>query len=122
MPTEPAPAQSNSIQLNYSAAFLKQLKRLTKKYRRIRDDLEPVLNQLRAGETPGDQIQGTGYAAYKVRIANRDAQSGKSGGYRVIYYVQTADQRLLLALYSKTEQSDIATDEIARILKDELGG
>lgn len=118
MPTEPAP----SLQLNYSEAFLKQLKRLAKKYRRIRQDLEPITKQLTAGETPGDQIQGIGYTAYKVRVANSDAGRGKSGGYRVIYYVQAAVSRLLVAIYSKTEQADIPADEIARILKDELGG
>lgn len=110
------------LTLNYSAAFLKQLKRLSKKYRRIRDDLQPILEKLAAGGVPGDQIQGAGHMAYKVRVANRDARRGASGGYRVIYYLQTESSRLLVAIYSKSEQSDIATDEIRRILKAELGG
>jgi mRNA-degrading endonuclease RelE of RelBE toxin-antitoxin system len=116
VPSEPAP-----VALTYSAAFLRQLKRLAKKYRRIRADLEPLLEQLRNGETPGDQIQGAGYAVYKTRLPNSDAQRGASGGYRVIYYVQTDTGRLLVAIYSKTEQSDIAPEDIQRIIKDELG-
>ncbi len=50
------------------------------------NDLNPVLIQLEAGETPGDRIQGLGsYRVYKARIRNSDAQRGKSGGYRVVY-------------------------------------
>lgn len=116
VPTEPTPA----LQLNYSAAFLKQLRRLARKYRRIEADLQPVFDQLIAGQTPGDQVQGTGYTVYKLRVTNRDAQSGKSGGYRVIYYVQAATSRLLLAIYSKTEQEDIAAADLQRIIEDEL--
>lgn len=115
MPTE-------RFRLNYSAAFLRQLKRLSKKYRRIRDDLQPMLEQLASGGTPGDQIQGVAHAVYKIRVANRDARRGASGGYRVIYCLQAVHSRLLLAIYSKSEQSDITADEIKRILKTELGG
>lgn len=116
------PAEPTLIALNYSAAFLRQLKRLRKKYRRIQSDLQPLLDELQAGATPGDQVQGTGYAAYKVRLPNSDAQRGTRGGYRVIYYVQTASGRLLVAIYSKTEQSDIPADGIRRIIEEELGG
>ena len=56
MPTEPTP-----VALNYSAAFLRQLKRLRKKYRRIQSDLQPLLDELRSGATPGDRVQGTGH-------------------------------------------------------------
>ncbi len=116
MPTKPA------VALNYSTAFLSQLKRLAKKYRRIRLDLQPLLDELIDGDTPGDQIQGTGHAVYKVRVANSDARRGTRGGYRVIYYVQTETGRLLLAIYSKSEQDDIPADDIKRILSEELVG
>lgn len=50
--------------VRYTATFLRQLKRLARKYRGIRHDLGTVINQLLAGQTPGDQMQGTGYAVY----------------------------------------------------------
>lgn len=115
MPTEPTP-----IALNYSEAFLRQLKRLNKKYRRIQADLQPLLDELLTGATPGDQIQGTGYTVYKVRAPNSDAQRGASGGYRVIYYLEGAEERLLLTIYSKAEQSDIPAVDIRRIIDAEL--
>lgn len=55
--------------------------------------LQPVHNQLLSGRTPGDQVPGTGYALYKIHVPNHDTQRGKSGGYRVIYYLQTDDGR-----------------------------
>lgn len=73
------------MKVSFAVAFQKAIKRLRKKYPRIRDDVQPLINQLSLGETPGDQIQATGYTVYKVRLSNRDTKRGKSGGYRVIY-------------------------------------
>ena len=70
--------------VRYTDAFKRQLKRLSKKYRRIRLDVAPIILSLESGETPGDQVQGTGLTIYKIRARNTDAQSGKSGGYRIL--------------------------------------
>ena len=102
--------------LQYTEAFKRQLRRLGRKYRRIRHDITSILDQLSAGEYPGDQISGTGYTLYKMRAPNRDAQRGTSGGYRIIYYLQTEEDILLVAIYSKTEQSDISAEEIRKIM------
>jgi len=101
--------------------FERQLKQLARRYRRIRQDLEPLIKQLLAGETPGDRFKGVQSVVYKVRLSNRDARRGKSGGYRVIYYLPDDDATLLLALYSKSDQDDIPADELKRIIIDELG-
>ncbi len=97
-----------------------RLKSLRKKYRRVGQDIDTFVTRLREGETPGDQITGVGYTAYKARVANSDAQRGKSSGYRVIYYVQVADTIALITIYSKSEQSDISTDEIRQLIEDYL--
>ena len=104
----------------FSTAFRKQLRRLARKYRRIRADLHPFIAQLQVGERPGEQVQGTGYAVYKVRIRNTDTQRGTSGGYRVIYYRAAADDDILLVpIYSKTEQDDIENESIVRVIRDD---
>jgi mRNA-degrading endonuclease RelE of RelBE toxin-antitoxin system len=59
------------------------------------------------GGIPGDQIPDVGYSVYKVRLSNRDAQRGKSGGYRVIYYLKTPQRIILIDIYSKSDQVDI---------------
>ena len=102
--------------VRYTEAFKRQLKRLARKYRHIRADLEPLIRQLQAGKTPGEQIQGVRYTIFKVRVRNSDAQRGTSGGYRVIYYVVRPDDTLLVTIYSKSEQDDIDGDAIARIV------
>jgi mRNA-degrading endonuclease RelE of RelBE toxin-antitoxin system len=80
------------------------------------DDVDLLSDQLERGETPGDRIQGLLYRVYKVRLRNSDAQRGKSGGYRIIYYLETEQQTVLLTIYSKTDQSDLPTEFIQRII------
>jgi mRNA-degrading endonuclease RelE of RelBE toxin-antitoxin system len=102
--------------------FERELKRLAKRYPNIRRDLEPLIKALIAGDTPGDRLKGLRHVAYKVRIKNSDAQRGKSGGYRTIYYLPEAERIVLLTMYSKSAQPDIPNAEIARIITDELNG
>lgn len=105
--------------VSYSDAFKRQLKRLSHRYRRVRNDVQPIIDRLEAGETPGDRIQVSGYILYKMRVRNTDAMRGKSGGYRIIYYLPTSCDVLLVAIYSKSEQSDVAADELLRIIEEE---
>ncbi len=53
---------------------------------------------------------------FKLRVRNSDIQKGKSGGYRLIYYVKTVKGIILLTIYAKTEQVDIAADDIRNII------
>jgi mRNA-degrading endonuclease RelE of RelBE toxin-antitoxin system len=80
---DPAPMRD----VRFTPEFKRNLRQLAKKYRRIRADIQPVIDTLVQGALPGDQIPGVGVAVYKARIRNSDAQRGKSGGYRIIYYV-----------------------------------
>ena len=102
--------------VRYTDAFKRQLKRLARRYRQIRADLQPLINQLQTGDRPGDQIKGVGYAVYKVRVRNTDLQRGISGGYRVIHYIAERDDILLVTVYSKTAQDDVDADAIIRMI------
>ena len=104
------------IKVEASPIFLKNLRNLRKKYQRIQEDMQPVIQQLEQGELLGDQISGVGYPVFKLRVKNSDNQKGKSGGYRLIYYVKTATGIILLTVYSKSEQVDIDAIEIKRII------
>ncbi len=106
------------MQVEYSAAFKRQLKRLARRYRQIKKDIKPIIDDLIKGKTPGDQITGIGYTLYKVRAKNSDSQRGKSGGYRIIYYLKTDTQCILVTLYSKSDQGDIDAGELNRLLTD----
>lgn len=104
------------VQVAFSDQFERDVRRLSKRDRRIRLDIQPMIEQLESGKLLGDQIPDIGYTVFKVRVRNSSAQKGKSGGYRIIYYLKTRDQILLVTMYSKSEQSDISAAEIREIL------
>ena len=105
--------------ISYTDAFKRQVKRLSRRYRRIRHDIQPVIVELEEGNILGDQIQSVDYSVYKVRVKNSDANRGKSGGYRIIYYLQSGDEITLIALYSKSDQSDINAADLLSIIQEE---
>jgi mRNA-degrading endonuclease RelE of RelBE toxin-antitoxin system len=107
---------NSPIQVTVSDRFATEIRQLAKRYRRIRLDIQPVINQLEAGELPGDQIPGMDYTLFKVRVKNSDAQRGKSGGYRVIYYLKTVTLIILVTIYSKSDKSDITATEVREII------
>jgi mRNA-degrading endonuclease RelE of RelBE toxin-antitoxin system len=94
------------------------LRVLARKYRHIQTDVQPVIDQIQAGVFVGDQVPGTGFTIYKVRVQNTDIQKGKRSGYRLIYYLVSDISIILVTIYSKTEQSDISAEQIRRIIKE----
>jgi mRNA-degrading endonuclease RelE of RelBE toxin-antitoxin system len=105
------------VQLTFTALFKRRLKGLAKRYRQIHQDIQPVLDQLLLGNLIGDQISGTKYTVYKVRAGNSDTQAGKSGGYRLIYQLESPSIIILHLIYSKTDQATIAADEIQDLIE-----
>lgn len=111
-------ADAPSRELYYTSEFKRNLRQLAKKYRHIQSDIQPLLATLATGATPGDRIPGVSFELYKVRARNTDRVRGKSGGYRIIYQQQSETTIILITIYSKTEQSDIALQEIQSIILD----
>ena len=107
---------TTKIELLFSDDFKIRLRTLLKRYRSIRNDLQPLLNELQSGNFIGDQIPGTGYTVFKVRLKNSDIQKGKSGGYRVIYQLRGDTYILLVVIYSKSDQDDIPANQIRDII------
>ena len=101
-----------SVQVTFTVLFKRRLKGLAKKYRQIQTDIQPVLDELIQWNFTGDQITGTQYTVYKVRAKNSDSQVGKSGGYRLIYQVESPTQVVLHLIYSKSEQANVSAEEI----------
>ncbi len=106
------------VEVFFTPEFKRNVRALAKKYHHIHSDVQPFIEQIQRGEFIGDQVQGTGYTIFKVRIRNSDVSRGKSGGYRVIYYLKTATAVILVTIYSKTEQSDISSAKIKKILSE----
>jgi len=112
------PADSRRpVEIAFSPEFKRNLRQLAKKYRHIRADVQPIIDKLEEGEKPGDQVPRVQYEVFKVRVKNSDAKRGKSGGYRIIYYVTSEHAVVLVTIYSKTEQEDVSPSEIRRIIE-----
>jgi len=98
--------------------FTRNIRTPIKKYRNILNDIQPIVSQLENGEILGDRVTGVGYPIFKLRIKNSDNQKGKSGGYRLIYYLKTNDKILLLTLYNKSEQDDVMAGDLQDIIEE----
>ena len=53
------------IEVIASPTFNRNTRSLKKKYRNVLKDLDPLLEQLESGETPGDQVVGIGYSVLR---------------------------------------------------------
>ncbi|KKD37326.1 MAG: type II toxin-antitoxin system RelE/ParE family toxin [Limnoraphis robusta] len=107
----------SSREILLTPRFKKDLAKLAKRYRSIRKDITPLIDQLQTGATPGDLISGIKYQVFKVRLKNTNIQKGKSAGYRVIYYLKTETKIILVTIYSKSDQTDIANKTIEEIIQ-----
>ena len=110
----------NAVSIRFSDEFEQELYRLSKRFRNIRSDVQPIIEQLQQGNVVGDRIAGIGeeYIVYKVRVRNTNIQKGKSAGYRLIYQVESPTSILLLTIYSKSDREDINFNEIRDIVAD----
>lgn len=106
------------VQIDLTPEYKLNLRKLSKKYRQIRSDVQPIIEQLQGGNFIGDRIPGMAeeYVILKLRIKNSNIQKGKSAGYRLIYQVESPTSVLLLTIYSKSDQEDISPHEIRSIL------
>ncbi len=108
--------ESFPIEIRLTADFRKQVRKLEKRYRKIQFDLQPILMQIQMGEIIGDRLQGIDAEVFKVRIRNSDVNRGKSGGYRMIYWLKLPECVVLLDIYSKSDRDDIEINTIQNII------
>ena len=87
-----------------------------KKYLKIEEDVQPVIAELNDGNLIGDKLEALGIpmntSVYKVRLPNSSTNMGKSGGFRLLYYVALADRIYVLKIYSKKDDNRIPTDAL----------
>ncbi len=108
-----------TFEVVFTDPFTRKLKKLKKKYPHIKNDLEPLLEEMENGRVPGDPIPELFQKVYKVRCASSDMKRGKSGGYRIIYYLEVEDGNIyLLTIYAKAKQESISVGLILEILKE----
>jgi len=102
------------------SSFTKDAKLLHKKYKQLPHDLKELkrvlLKNPKAGVSLGNDL-------YKIRLANSSIPTGKSGGFRVVYYYFVANELTnennlyLLTLFSKRDIENISDDKLLTILQ-----
>jgi mRNA-degrading endonuclease RelE of RelBE toxin-antitoxin system len=98
--------------------FENQFKRLLKKYRSLRSDMEIFKKELLENPEIGDDL---GNNTRKVRMAIASKDKGKSGGARIITCTVLIDVTnadiYLLTIYDKGERDSISRKEIGYLKK-----
>ena len=93
--------------------FEKELKRLAKKYPSLKAEYIELVQSLKQEPEQGTPL---GNNCYKIRLAIASKGKGKSGGSRVITYVQVLQTTVyLLTIFDKSEKENIP-DKILAIL------
>ncbi|TDG36058.1 hypothetical protein EZJ43_10265 [Pedobacter changchengzhani] len=104
-----------SYNIEVTAYFSKQLKRLAKKFPSLKEEFATLINSLKENPTQGTNI---GNNCYKIRLAISSKRKGKSGGARVITHLQVTDTKIyLLCIYDKADQANISDKELGIWLK-----
>jgi mRNA-degrading endonuclease RelE of RelBE toxin-antitoxin system len=102
----------------FTYTFKRELKRLSKKHRSLKDDVDALERKLAENPTRGDDM---GDNFRKIRLAISSKHQGKRGGARVITYhllIDVENARIyLLDIYDKSEQKNISNSRLHQLLK-----
>ncbi|MDA3861912.1 MAG: hypothetical protein PF445_11880 [Melioribacteraceae bacterium] len=107
--------------VNITNSFLKQTKRLLKKYKSLKNELIKLEVELQ--ETPQMGVS-LGNNSFKIRLAVKSKGKGKSGGVRIITHLEVIfikeekiNELYLLSIYDKSQITTISDKEILTIIK-----
>lgn len=96
--------------------FQKEFKKLFKKFPSLKEDLTALVNSLTEKPLQGTEIFKN---CYKVRFAIKSKGKGKSGGARLVTFVQIIGERIyLLSVYDKGEKETVTDTFLKQLLKD----
>lgn len=96
--------------------FKRQAKLLAKKYHSFKSDLRLLIEVVAENPTHGVFL---GKDCYKIRMAIKSKNKGKSGGARVITFVKIKNETIyLLSIYDKSNKKDLKDSELDELLID----
>jgi len=94
--------------------FKKEVKKLSKKYKQIGNDLQKLQEELYQNPKFGIDL---GHNCFKIRLAKSSIPTGKSAGFRVIYYyIDTKGVIYLMSIYSKNDLETIKEKKIIKLI------
>lgn len=108
-----------NVEIRYHAQFLKDAKRLAKRYTSFKQDYVLFLDQLSKNPFMGVSL---GKGVRKIRLAIASKGKGKSGGSRVLTFVvdlksDDSYEVTLLTMYDKEEIDNVSDAYIKYLLE-----
>jgi len=98
------------------SVFERQFKRLARKYRSLKTDLESLVAELEKEPSMGTPL---GKNCFKVRLSIASKNKGKSGGARVItHFIVSESNVYLMSIYDKSDKSTVTDKELVELLND----
>ncbi len=102
----------------YTNVFARDAKHLLRKFKTLETSLfgleEKLLRNPRLGDAYGSNI-------YKIRLSDESKGKGKSGGFRVIYYLveehAMSSTIFMITIFDKSEESTLKKQEVLNLLK-----
>jgi len=106
------------VTFNYTEEFLRQAKRLAKRYHSLADDINALQYELMENPEAGVSLGG---GKRKIRLGVKSKGGGKRSGLRVItlnIVIETNDTCInLLTIYDKKEIPNVSDKYIDQIIK-----
>ena len=106
------------VTFNFTEEFLRQAKRLAKRYHSLADDIDALQHELMENPNIGISLGG---GKRKIRLGVQSKGGGKRGGLRVItlnIVIETSDTCVnLLTIYDKKEIPNVSDKYIDQIIK-----
>lgn len=107
-----------SCNVRPTSHFLKELKRLSKRYKSLKNDVDALVVSLHENPFQGIDLGG---GLHKIRMAITSKGRGKSGGARVItltlmFGKENNTDIILLTMYDKSERVNITDTELKEIV------
>ncbi len=108
-----------AVEIVISENFKREAKKFLKKYVSLKLELRELIEELKENPKLGTQILEN---AYKIRLACKSKGKGKSGGFRIISYLEKIEEEeveiliTLLSIYDKSETDSISNTQIKAII------
>jgi mRNA-degrading endonuclease RelE of RelBE toxin-antitoxin system len=104
------------MKIEPTAYFLRQFKRLCKKYPSMVADMRTFSDDLALNPEQGTSIR---RGAHKIRLAITSKGKGKSSGARVITFIRVDKETIyLLDIYDKSERTNIADEDLDNFINE----
>ncbi len=102
------------------SSFLKDLKKLSKKYRSLPHEVETLIQELKANPYMGTDL---GHGLRKIRLGIASKGKGKRGGARVLTDTEAVvsieeGRVILLSIYDKSEMEALPDDTIRALVEE----